>query len=522
MTISINSVQAVAANFHGLPSASRDLSWSTFTTDSVREKHVAFLSLYPMSSKALSPTASLLRTSRLFALPPHLPKPPPQANTATTGLTAKSDTATAPYPTQAAIITTHSARSRGDWGLKRPLPLRSTAKSDTSTIRVHAVDNSYHVTDYASAADHVITLEKWRELYLSISAMDHRPPAASNSSPADGLISVYESRLDRTLEDGGRSRWKFAGPWLASKSEGDFQKYIDRQIRRRKPEFEQFLRGYLKAQRAVEHRRIAQDQGQLDEETQAALPAPELTDDELDLALRNLRHSEPLLNHLIQSFLDLPRQGTIRLASTFSFQNGPPPMHPAAGLSYLRTHAVLRNHPLLGPLLKPPPVQARILAPRKSAFGPSNRAKLGVAGIVVDDLNEGAFHNSNDPPEMTEMDTSTWGGGKIWVHPTNATIDAQGRIKLMVEHAGDESVAIQQKKLPKAKDAPAKLSGAAAPRTTATIKSNFPTSTAAGYGLEGVPGRRGPDGSAWTRGRDQELRSAYQAFERLGKYDRDQ
>lgn len=64
-----------------------------------------------------APTAQLLRSSRLFSLPPPLPRPK-QEDRRGTGVET-SDTAITPYPTYQIITTPGSSRSRGDWGLKR-------------------------------------------------------------------------------------------------------------------------------------------------------------------------------------------------------------------------------------------------------------------------------------------------------------------------------------------------------------------------------------------------------------------
>src|SRR5947207_4919817 len=106
----------------------------------------------------VSPAANLLRKSRLFALPPSL-SPPVQPPTSSQ--VSESDTATLPYPIRAAIETPRSSLARGDWGLKRPLPSKSTTTSSSSpVVRVNYLDTFEHITDFESAADHTVTLEK--------------------------------------------------------------------------------------------------------------------------------------------------------------------------------------------------------------------------------------------------------------------------------------------------------------------------------------------------------------------------
>jgi hypothetical protein len=117
-----------------------------------------------LSRQSLSPTANLLRNSRLFSLPNPLPRPPVSESFGA-GITKASDTATLPYPTHHAITTTQSSLARGDWGLKRPLPSRShLVQTSDPVLRVTQLDTIEHVTDFDSAADHVRTRQKWEEM----------------------------------------------------------------------------------------------------------------------------------------------------------------------------------------------------------------------------------------------------------------------------------------------------------------------------------------------------------------------
>ncbi len=106
-----------------------------------------------MSKAATSPTARLLQNSRLFSLPRPLPAPPLEG-LSSTGLFRASETATTPYPTLQAITTPRSSLSRGDFGLKRALPAKTTRHTSTPHVRIRAQDTYEHVTEFASAADH--------------------------------------------------------------------------------------------------------------------------------------------------------------------------------------------------------------------------------------------------------------------------------------------------------------------------------------------------------------------------------
>lgn len=117
-----------------------------------------------LSRQSLSPTATLLRTSRLFSLPKPLPTPPVGEHFGS-GTTRASDSATLPFPTHQAIATTKSSLARGDWGLKRPLPRRSRLlQVSDPVLRVTQLDTIEHVTDFDSAADHVRTRQKFEEM----------------------------------------------------------------------------------------------------------------------------------------------------------------------------------------------------------------------------------------------------------------------------------------------------------------------------------------------------------------------
>ncbi|KAI9800873.1 MAG: hypothetical protein M1825_003656 [Sarcosagium campestre] len=423
-----------------------------------------------MSSKASSPTASLLRSSKLFSLPPPLRKPSPIL--AVNGV-RDSDSATLPYPTHAAIATPPSSLYRGDWGLKRPLPKRSTAKTSTPVIRVEKVDSREHITEFQSAANHVLTLRKWQELNLPISIMgsERMTPIRSRSSNRTDR-SVFESHLDQTAIDeltgsSNVQRWRFQGPWIAGKSQGEFQRYVQREIRQRKPEFLEYVRRHYAASQAATRRRRAREAGKLSQESIDTDAHKSVSDEEVHEYLKTLRGDMVTLSALIHSFLDLPASPTSRgdigfgsdfrlpdpsFSSSIYAETGPPKTHPSAGLSYLRTNAYVDNHPILGPQMYHAPVEARIIKPRKAASGGGHRALLGVAGVVAEDDVQATFrgYNKHEPLSMRVVDPDQEGGGKIWVHPSRACIDAQGKIKLTIARVRDPiAVQIQKGELEK-------------------------------------------------------------------------
>lgn len=174
-------------------------SIATFTSRHTTTRNVFFITQQPptrqalMSSKVSSPTATLLRNSRLFSLPPTLPRPlnDLMGHVQSNNL---SDTASLPYPTQQAIATTPAALGRGDWGLKRPLPLKSTTKTSTPIYRINALDTREHITDFESASDLSLTLEKIQALHMPITTQAPRTKI-SRSEPTH---SVFDSSADNT------------------------------------------------------------------------------------------------------------------------------------------------------------------------------------------------------------------------------------------------------------------------------------------------------------------------------------
>jgi Mitochondrial ribosomal protein subunit. len=331
-----------------------------FTTSGSCARRISRTPPRTMAAARLSPTANLLRRSRLFALPPALS--PPQ-EPATSKTVFESNTATLPYPIRASIETPASSRARGDWGLKRPLPAKATTdKSSRPIVRVNAIDTFEHVTDFESAADHTVTLEKFQELHMPMSL-----PAKINY--ANALIprhqSPFESLVDNTehsegLNEPGARQFRHSGPWLAGQTETEFQAYLQR-IQRRRPELLQKLRERLIAKRTAERRKQAQDNG----EDLAGLDQPvQVTEEEFQNYVKSLRADPLALGPVVFELLDLPSPPAVpsdrigsryyqspgtKLSSPEYAISGPPKTHPSAGLSYTRSHALLYNHPKYGP-----------------------------------------------------------------------------------------------------------------------------------------------------------------------------
>ena len=406
-----------------------------------------------MATVRLSPTASILRHSRLFSLPPPLPRPSHDAST----LNYQSDTATLHHPLQASIETTQASLARGDWGLKRSLPQQSTTATTTPVIRIGPIDSIDHITEFDSAADHTLTLRKWQEMNIPIALPSVR--ATVIQPPA---VSVFEDDVDRTEvgthgTTSNTKRWKYGGPWLAGKSNGEFEEYILKKVKGRRQEFRKFLRTKLHEKLVATSRRAAMDKGEVFQ------TPPDLSEEDFEAAIIQLRHNNDQLMDWIWQFLDLPRLSSQQqkhiseswisgVVGDQELEQGPPITHPSAGLSYLRTSSHVPNHPILGPVSSQPPVLARILSQGVS----KSRTLFGVGGVVGEDAVERAYKD----PKTTKsaiMDPNSEGGPKGWVHPWRAIIDPRGRVQLGVEKATDDSVALWEKAADRGNWAPSSM-----------------------------------------------------------------
>jgi hypothetical protein len=469
---------------------------------------------YPIANSRLSPAANILRNSRLFALPPPIIPP---SSFPTTKPTGSSDTATTPYPTHASIQTTDSSRMRGDWGLKRPLPLRSTSGA-SATIRVHGIDTINHITDFASANDHTLTLEKWQSLYPVIKLPDNRS-MYEDQNVADRSPSVFEEWVDnaRDVKDPNAfratraarkqpGRWIFQGPNVAHQTDTAFSAYVEKHVRPRKAEFLSFVRQKFIQQSQYEQQRIARDQGE------QATP-PEITPTAFRNHLKSLRTNRDLLGRLIHQFLDLPPTpipgtsyssaqqtpfgrageiGTLPPSTTYYSTYGPPLTHPSAGFSYLRSRAHTPNHPLLGPQIQSAPVQARVLQSKtKEASAASGRAILGVGGLTA--AYSRTFNDKSQEPGITTFDPSIPGGTKVYVQPSHFHVDSRGKIQFSVLRANSDAVAIYTagknstddggKEVPKSR-----LPNVVKGESQMPMLSSRSGKPPSGYGLEGTMG----------------------------------
>ncbi len=449
-----------------------------------------------MSVRRLSPTANLLRTSRLFSLPPPLARPGPVLSAISN---FDSDTATTPYPTYAAIETTQSSLARGDWGLKRALPLKSTTKTSTPVIHIDNIDSIDHITDFGSAADHALNVRKWQELNMALLIQEKRK-TASRDLPTPR--SVFDSRYDNTYINENKpssglakQRWKYKGPWLAGKTDGEFNDYVEKKVKRRKLDFRRFLGYHLEQTKAAAQSREAAEKGE-DLETLSSGEVA-VSEDEIEGYMRHLRDNKMDLHTLVEEFLDLPRAEGQSLGGSSSHydEKGPPTTHPSAGLSYLRTDSHIYNHPELGPQENKAPIQGRVIVPQKTGDRMNTEAFIGVAGVVGKDIRKTFFKEPADEggAGVGRFDPDIPGGGKLWTHPQRASIDSHGRIDLVLDRAEKNAIHVAQgvhsdgPKLPQA--AVAAAHDREVPDLTQTQRRASGTSS--GYGLEGMTGGNG-------------------------------
>ncbi|KAL1882825.1 hypothetical protein Daus18300_000463 [Diaporthe australafricana] len=420
------------------------------------------------ASRTLSPGGALLRASRMFSLPQAIPPPPGDYQAATS---YNSETATQAYPTLQTVTAPENFRQRGDWGFKRNFPMRSTAKTSTPYLRVKQVDSIEHVTDFASAADHALTLEKWQEMNVAISLPHSMPMGLPTSISSMGIKpeSVFENKYDFTaidkekIEGSGQMRWKYEGPWLAKLTEGEFQKYIKKVVRPRRTEFRQFLRQEL-APRLTQDAKISASEKGGDEEAAKVqeLRPEQVTEAQLTAYLRELRSDRHMLFKLVGKFLDLapiedpedsdmlgdlkPGQSRMLERRNPYAEYGPPITHPSAGLSYLRTTSFLDNHPAYGPLKYHPPVKGRVLGSSGDLY--NKPGSLGVGGFVVGTkpVSKEFFRQ-----QSRNSDPNVEGGQKAWAHIFSAQVSSHGRVMLHAEEVEDrtngESRLVQQEML---------------------------------------------------------------------------
>jgi len=442
-----------------------------------------------MSKAINSPTARILRSSRLFCLPPHLPQATIEIP-AYQGKVLHSDSATLPYPTVQAIASPAASRSRGDWGLKRPLPTKIN-RTSTPHVRIHKLDTLEHITDFDSAADHTVTLRKWQEMNIQMVEREKDTPGrgsykialpsafdrdtdnttssrqiSQNQTPIERLpLSVDKAMKNRELQSklkssgDGYVRWKTDGPYLPIMSQISFDNYVRKVVEQPKTqqEFRKFVLDEWREKKKTEARKKMTNERGFDPddeqdikalEKEAEIRDPEAETDQYLLSLRD-RHSNlsSELSRLIQTFFDLPRYPSSSGNYPSVGIDGPSPIHASAGLSYIRSNAYMNNNPTHGPQMMHEPIQVRLLKPKASLRGGSKDALVGVGGVVAAFKSEQAYESSNKTKSIGSVqnwDFDIPGGSKIWAEPRTAYIDEHGRIRLTVVEPQKETLTVRK------------------------------------------------------------------------------
>lgn len=400
----------------------------------------------------------------MFSMPAPIPAAPGDYSSATK---RHSPTATIPYPTHLSVTTPSSSRINGDWGFKRPLPLKTTTNTTFPLIRVRQVDSIEHVTDFQSSSDHTITLEKFQELNLPITV----PPPDLNDSYTGTQRSVFEEDSDVTAIPEGKEeelenkRWRFKGPWLAGMTDGAFEKYLEKEVRGKRIEFRAFLKERLASEMTRDRAREASEKAVQAPET---VTAGDVTEKQLTSYMKRLRNDPIELYQVVGRFLDLaplsktPSPADMRVNKAYLLQrsspyssNGPPITHPSAGLSYLRTRDFQENHPLYGPQRNHAPVEARVVMPRHQASAQHNPV-IGVGGFIVATESDSSFNTTRMASNrmrdrgLIALDLETPGGAKKFSDVKAAHVDSTGKVIMRVGDADPMTELVQKETLGRA------------------------------------------------------------------------
>jgi hypothetical protein len=240
-------------------------------------------------------------------------------------------------------------------------------------------------------------------------------------------------------------------------TEGEFIRYLEKGIRPKRAAFKHLLLERLVESHNAEKAQSAMEQGI---EAPEKITINDVTPEWYTEYVRSLRNDRAALYGLVSKFLDLAPLGQpVGILQTFLAggenaaaespygKSGPPPSHPSAGISYLRTNSFMANHPVYGPQKQSTPTLARVVYPRQ---GPAP-AKLGVGGFVADSPpGDNEFNNrylsrqriSTSKKMLTgisHLDTTTYGGAKAYVSPETATVDPSGRVVVQLREAEPEA-----------------------------------------------------------------------------------
>lgn len=144
------------------------------------------------------------------------------------------------------VYTTHDGNAhRGNWGFKRPLPLRKRNKF----ISIQAVDSPEQQTEWMSRESEARFIQRWEEVapepqvrdswerHYSHSRSMHQGELAKEDENGNILDPNIQRQGD---EEQGKRQWVASGPLVSSMNPRQFARYLDK-LRQQRPEFLSFL-----------------------------------------------------------------------------------------------------------------------------------------------------------------------------------------------------------------------------------------------------------------------------------------
>jgi hypothetical protein len=389
------------------------------------------------------------------------PIPPPKSS-------IFNQSATSPYPVVQAITTTDASKHRGDWGLKRNLPLKTKVKH----IGYTELDTMEHYTPFSTAENEVLLVKKWQEMDIPLSKQsqnsfalgDDRSRLSAISVLGAPFISAFELEMleDQAKANGSelgllerkRANWDFQGPYLGKMTPGRLKQWTE--IRSNDRTMRDFL--YFSAQRLQEYAKedkeqytfenspsfrprerqpsraavlaslkakhghkvpkgyeTFEDMPEYKQAVQAAeakrfflkdLEGKDVTNHQI---FQYLRANTDVLQLLVNAYFDIPTVPTGRT-------------HPSAGLHYARSVSYMEYKPGVGGDISAKSLPGRILYSRR---GGTYTGVAGVGGVVA---------RTDSAPRMTNSRIKNVDDVEKIEHftPGEARIDGDGAIQLNV------------------------------------------------------------------------------------------
>ncbi|RPA87577.1 hypothetical protein BJ508DRAFT_410337 [Ascobolus immersus RN42] len=391
------------------------------------------------------------------------PIPPPKSS-------IFNQSATSPYPVVQAITTTDASKHRGDWGLKRNLPLKTKVKH----IGYTELDTMEHYTPFSTAENEVLLVKKWQEMDIPLAKQSQNSFAMGDFSGRHSItavsgapfISAFELEMleDQAKTNGKelgflekkRANWDFSGPYLGKMTPGRLKEWME--LRSNDRTMRDFL--FFSAQRLQQYAKEnkedytlenspsfrprekesspaqvlaslkAKYSGKVPKEYQSFEDMPEYKKaEEIAQAKRTflkdlegkdtlnhqifqyLRANTDILQLLVNAYFDIP---TIPTGRT----------HPSAGLHYARSLSYMEYKPGVGGDISNKSLPGRILYSRR---GGTQTGVAGIGGVVARCDSAPSMTNSRlkNVDDVEKIEHFTPGPGEAY-------IDGDGAIQLGV------------------------------------------------------------------------------------------